>query len=182
MPYQLKPEPGETVLLDVRFQPSQKSEPFHFAVSDQALYLPARKLVVSGDPTFFQRVLKSDIKEVSVQEVRPYGSWVFAVLMVLTGVALGISCLASNTAVPARAYGWALALIVGGCIMPFAAKGRQRLVVTHTERTFKWNPPFVVDNSSKRQVKDILSSILDACRETGIPTVYPAQPKPSPVI
>jgi len=164
--------------LDVRFQPSQKSEPFHFAVSDQALYLPARKFVVSGDPTFFQRVPKSDIKAVSIQNVRPYASYAFAVLMFLAGIALGISCLASSAAVPARAYGWALALVVGGVILPFAAKGRQRLVVAYAERTFKWNPPFVVDKPSKQQVKGILGSILDACREIGIPTVHPAQPEP----
>lgn len=179
MPYQLKPEPGETVLLDVRFQPSQKSESFHFAVSDQAVYLPARKFVVSGDPTFFQRVLKSEIKMVSVQDIRPYGSYAAAVLMLIAGIALGISCLASSTPVPVRAYGWALALIVGGVILPFAAKGRQRLVVAYAERTFKWNPPFVVDKSSKQQVKDILSSVLEACRETGIPTIHSAQSEPS---
>ena len=178
MSYQLKPEPGEIILLDVRFQPSQKSEPFHFAVSDQALYLPARKFVVSGEPTFFQRVPKSDIKAVRIQDVRPYGSYAFAVPMFLAGIALGISCLASSVAVPVRAYGWALALVVGGCVLPFAAKGRQRLVVAYAERTFKWNPPFVVDKPSKQQVKDILSSILDACRQTGIPTVHPAQPEP----
>ncbi len=170
MPYELKPQIGENILLDVRFQPSAKSEPFHFAVTDQAVYLPAKKFVVSGDPHYFKRVPNTDIKEVSIQKANAYGAWFTAALMLIAGIALGIILLlnASGTISP-RAVGWTLALIVGGILLPWAAKGRKRLVIVMAKGVFRWNPPFVVDKRSKIQVQEIMQSILDTCSGSGLP-------------
>lgn len=177
MPYEIRALPGETILLDVRFQPSRKSEPFHFVVSSEAVYLPAKKFVVSGDPCYFRRVPHAQVQQVSVQHVRPLGAWVLSILMVCVGVALGALWLsAGGGGGMARVMGWALALIVGGVLMPWAAKGRQRLSVTLAAGAWRWNPPFVVDGPSKRQVQDILESILDTCRSVGLPVAYEAEP------
>ncbi len=177
MPYELKAQPGETILLDVRFQPSPKSEPFHFAVSTEALYLPTKKFVVSGDPRCFRRVRHTQVRQVAVQNVRPVGAWVWGVLMVAAGLALGALWLGTATqGTMPRLLGWALALIVGGVLMPWAAKGRQRLTVTLAASVYRWNPPLVVDQQSKQQVQDILESILDTCRSAGLPVLYEAEP------
>ncbi len=177
MPYELKALPGETILLDVRFQPSARSEPFHFAVSSEALYLPMKKFVVSGDPRCFRRVPHAQVRRVSVGQVRPAGAWALGILMVAAGLALGASWLGAvgGSAMP-RLLGWALALIVGGVLMPWAAKGRQRLSVAWGAGAWRWNPPFVVDRASKQQTQDILESILDTCRSAGLPVAYEAEP------
>ncbi len=176
MSYELKVLPGETVLLDIRFQPSRKSEPFHFAVSTEALYLPAKKLIALSNPYYFRRVPHAEVRRVSVEPVRPAGAWVGGILMVLAGLALGALWLSlpDKGTVP-RVLGWALALIAGGVLMPWAAKGRQRLSVMLGSGAWRWNPPFVVDAQSKRQVQDTLESILDTCRSVGLPVAYEAE-------
>ena len=176
MPYELKPQDGESILLDVRFQPSAKSEPFHFAVTNQAVYLPIKKFVVSGDPRCFQRVPNADIRYVSVQKANPYGAWAGAALMVAMGVTLTLSLLSTlgTAALQPRLFGWALALTIGGLLLPWAAKGRQRLVVVMAKGVFRWNPPFVVDKRSKLQVQALLQSILDTCHTSGVPVSQPS--------
>ncbi len=177
MPYELRALPGETVLLDIRFQPSAKSEPFHFAVSSEAVYLPAKKFVVSGDPCYFRRVPHVQVQQVSVQHVRPTGAWALGILMVVCGLALGTLWLSAGVeGGMARLLGGALALIVGGVLMPWASTRRQRLSVTLAAGVWRWNPPFVVDKQSKQQVQDILESILDTCRSVGLPVAYEAEP------
>ncbi len=96
--------------------------------------------------------------------------------MVVCGLALGALWLSlpDKGAVP-RVLGWALALIAGGVLMPWAAKGRQRLSVMLGTGAWRWNPPFVVDAQSKRQVQDTLESILDTCRSVGLPVAYEAE-------
>lgn len=177
MSYELKALPGEAILLDVRFQPSGRCEPFHFAVSSEALYLPTKKFVVSGDPRCFRRVPHAEVGQVAVQNVRPAGTWVWGVLMVLAGLGLGVLWLGTATeGTMPRLLGCALALIVGGVLMPWAAKGRQRLTVTLKAGGWHCDPPLMVDGPSKQQMRDILESILDTCRTVGLPVAYEAEP------
>ncbi len=172
MSYPLQPEPGEVVVLDVWFQPSPKSAPLHFAVSDRALYLPAQTR--AGGPAVFRRVPKSSVTEVRLREVPPYGAWALAALMLVAGAALGASCLASGAAGSARACGGALALIAGGCLLALAGRGRQRLVVAHADRVFQWTAPLAANRLSQQKAWDILSSILGACEAGGMPVSRPA--------
>ncbi len=171
MPYILNPQADEQILLDIRYEPSAKSEAFHFAVTNQAVYLPATKFVLSGDARYFQRVPHAEVKEVSVQKAKAYGAWIAAVLLIAAGLVLVVSqMMAGFAVVDTRFLGWAAALIIGGALLPRAAKGRERLVVVMSKSVFRWNPPFVVDRKSKEQVQAILQSILDTCQTNGVPT------------
>ena len=95
MPYEIQQEPGERVLLDLAFRASEKQVVYRSAdrpddlrlgISDRAIYLPAKRFVVSGDPCYFRRVPKAQVNLVQVQGPRAYGLWIAAVLMVLAGV------------------------------------------------------------------------------------------------
>lgn len=184
MPYEINPEPGENVLLDVWFQPSNKCEPFGFAVSDQALYVPAKKFVISGDPRFFKRVPDCDLRSISVEKTRPYAAWMLSALMTVAGLTIiGGLIIGSRVTTDPHAFCEALSVLVGGLLVPFAAKGRKRLVITMASGTYKWNPPFVVDKASKQQIESVLQSILEACRRSGKPVVIePPRPTAMPIL
>src|SRR5947207_9851388 len=78
-------EPGETVLLHESYRPSQKSEPFAIAVSDRAVFIPAKKAFAVRDPYYFKRVPHARVHSVTVRKLNPVALWSLAVVMVVTG-------------------------------------------------------------------------------------------------
>src|SRR5277367_6569768 len=87
MAYKPEMEPTEKLALQIAFKVSEKAATFNFAVSDRALYWPATKAFAVNDATYFKRIRNSEIFEVCVRRLPPYGLWVVAVLMVLAGLA-----------------------------------------------------------------------------------------------
>jgi hypothetical protein len=171
MPYEIQAEPGEKVLLDLAFQVSEESESFRFGVSDRALYLPSKRFVVAGDPRCFRRVPRAQVIEVRVQDLRPHGLWIAAALMAAAGLVTQILMLMpffTDLEGEFVLSGWPLALLVGGLLLPLAARGRQRMVVRMVDRSFKWYPPLVVDRASKRRIAATLAEIVAACRTAGL--------------
>jgi hypothetical protein len=67
--------------------------------------------------------------------------------------------------------GTPLALLAGGALLPFVARGRKQLVVAFQKGAYRWTPPMVVDGESKRQVRWILEQVLDAAQRAGVPAV-----------
>jgi hypothetical protein len=174
MPYVMEMEEGETKLREVRFSLGGKTAPFFFGVSDRALYLPATRLVVTGDGTYFRRVPKEDVVSVAVEKTKPYGAWVFAGLMVAAGLVTEVLMMApllSQTPGTWRVSGWPLAVLVGGFLLPFAAKGRRRLRVRLQKGGFKWDPPMVVGSAPKKEIDSVLDGIAEACGAAGMPVV-----------
>jgi hypothetical protein len=117
---------------------------FCFAVTDRAVYVPATRLVFSGDPHYLKKVPLSEVREVRVEPIRPYAAWVSA---------------------------WPLALLVGGGLLPFVARGRHRLVVAFQKGAFCWTPPLLVDRESREHVQSILTDVLRAAANAGVVTV-----------
>jgi hypothetical protein len=192
MAYIVEAEPGENVLLDVEFRASQKDIVYRasqrppdlrMAISDRAFYFAATRFVVSGDPTYFRRVPKDQVREVRVQSLRPYGLWVAAALMVAAGLVTEILMMwPLVTQIPGtyRVSGWPLAILVGGLVLPFASKSRQRLMIQMVKGRFKWEPPLVLDRASKQRIAATLDDILKACQAGGYQVVddrSPADPQ-----
>jgi len=50
MAYQIVPEPGEQVQVSIDLKLSKKAKPFHFGISDRALYVPRVKFIAKSDP------------------------------------------------------------------------------------------------------------------------------------
>jgi hypothetical protein len=83
MSYKITAEEGETVLLHESYQPSWRGEPFAFAVSDRALYVPATKRF----RRYFQRIPLSQVQSVTLQKDPLRGVWVLAAFIVAVGLA-----------------------------------------------------------------------------------------------
>ncbi len=71
MAYDPQLESGEKLLRQFSIKVTKKVEPFVFAVSDQAVYWPAKKLVALSDPYYFRRIRLNEVQEVVVRRVPP---------------------------------------------------------------------------------------------------------------
>src|SRR6266498_1108159 len=56
MAYEVILETGEEVAARIELNLSKKAQPFHFAVSNRAVYIPRVKLIAKTDPYYFQRI------------------------------------------------------------------------------------------------------------------------------
>ncbi len=172
MAYEVIPESGEEVVADLELHLSKKAQPFFFAVSNQALYIPRIKLFAVSDPFYFERVPLNQIRHVSVKRLRPYGLWVLAVLMVVAGVFSTFALwdqMWSKKPAAQSVSGWPIAIIVGGFLIPMAARGRKGLEIWYSGGKFSWKPPLVVDKASKEKISETFQDIIDSCEEVGVP-------------
>jgi hypothetical protein len=64
--------------------------------------------------------------------------------------------------------GWPLALVVGGILLLFVARGRFGLQIVTSNRSFTWKPPLVVDKPSRTRVAVILKEMVQICQHAGL--------------
>ena len=150
---------------------SKKAQPFHFAVSNRAIFIPRIKLIAKTDPFYFQRVPLDQVREVTVRRLRPYALWLLAALMIPTGLASTVFMMEhalNDTAVGQEISGWPIAVFVCGFLVPFVAKGRLALRIEFNDGSYRWKPPLVVDRRSKDKIRDTMRTILEACRRVGV--------------
>lgn len=173
MAYLPELEPGENLVLETAFKVSEKSAPFNFAISDRAIYWPATKVFAVHDATYFKRLRKAEVAEVSVRRLPPYAFWLVAILLVLAGLVTAyfmLIPLINHEPGEHTVSGWPLALVIGGILLPFAVKGRLGLEIRTLDRTFRWKPPLVVDKASKQNIEAFFDEIIVACEEAGFNT------------
>jgi hypothetical protein len=171
MAYKPELEPNENLALQIAFKVSEKAVAFNFAVSDQALYWPATKAFAMNDATYFKRLRNNEISEVCVRRLPPYGLWIVAILMVLTGLATAYfmyAPLINREPGEHRVSGWPIAIFVGGILLPFAARGRLGLEIRTHDKKFRWKPPLVVDKTSKQKIQATFDEIIAACEKSGL--------------
>jgi hypothetical protein len=171
MAYELELEPSEKVALQIAFQVSEKADAFNFAVSDQALYWPAKRLFAINDATYFKRFKNHQVIEVCVRRLPPYGLWVVAILMTLAGLASACFMYAPLIGAEPGTHpvsGWPVAILVGGILLPFAARGRLGLEVRTLGERLRWKPPLVVDRASKQKIQATFDQIIAACEKSGL--------------
>jgi hypothetical protein len=168
MGYTFQPQPGEKVVVNISYRRKSKSEALHLIVSNQAIYIPAKNWIV--DPYSLRRIPLDETSEVRIQMVRPY--WAYATSLIMIGV--GFTAFWSFTLPEAQmtpmALGRSIAMVIGGALMPIAARGRQRLIIRWQGGSFKWLPPLHVDSESKVQMNGILSQVVKACETVQVPT------------
>jgi len=172
MAYEVVPEPGEAVQAQIQLDLSRKAQPFHFAVSNRAIYIPRIKLIAKTDPFYFQRVSLDQVREVMVRRLRPYALWLLAAVMIPAGLLSTILMMEPVLKeVPGthQISGWPIAVFVCGFLVPFVAKGRLDLRIVFNEGAYRWKPPLVVDRGSKERIRATLRTIVDACQRVGLP-------------
>ena len=151
---------------------SKKAQPFFFAVSNRAIYIPRIKLIAKTDPYYFQRVPLNQLRHLVVKRLRPYALWLLAGLMIIIGVVTTISMMEPvlrNEPGTHRISGWPIAVFVCGFLVPFAAKGRFGLEIRFSDGKYRWKPPLVVDRASKKKIAETIQTIVEACRKVGAP-------------
>jgi hypothetical protein len=170
MAYEVITEPGETVQTNIQLRLSEKAQPFFFAVSDRAIYIPRVKLIAKTDPYYFQRVPFDHIQHISIRRLPPYALWVLAGLMIPTGLLTTywmMEPVMRHEPGVHEISGWPIAVFVCGFLVPIAARGRFGLDISFRDGKFRWKPPLVVDGASKQKIADALQSIIAACDKGG---------------
>ncbi len=170
MAYEVVPEPGEELAASIELKLSKKAQPFFFAVSNRAIYIPRIKLVAKTDPHYFQRVRLEQVHEVTVRRLAPYALWILAGLMVTVGFVTTVFMMEPvlrNEPGTHRISGWPIAVFVCGFLIPFAAKGRFGLEIRFSGGKYRWTPPLVVDRASKRKIAETIQIIAGACEKVG---------------
>jgi hypothetical protein len=170
MAYEIVPEPGEQIEAQIRLNLSERARPFHFGITNRALYIPRIKLIAKTDPFYFQRVRLEQIQEVRVRRIAPYALWVLAALMISLGLVTTIWMMEPvlrNEPENHQVSGWPIAVFVCGFMVPFAAKGRFGLEVSFSDGRYRWKPPLVVDRTSKQKIAETFQTILEACEKVG---------------
>jgi hypothetical protein len=171
MAYEVVSEPGETVQANIRLKLSKKAQPFFFAVSDRAIYIPRIKLIAKTDPYYFQRVRLEQIQHVAIKRLPPYALWLIGGLMIPIGLVTTIWMMEPvlrNEPGAHQISGWPIAVFVCGFLIPFAAKGRFGLDICFSDGKYRWKLPLVVDKESKQKVAETIQSIVEACGKVGV--------------
>ena len=171
MAYAVVPETGERVEARIALNLSRKAQPFHFAITNRALYIPRIKFIAKTDPYYFERVRLEQVQQVTVRRLPPYALWLLAGVMIAAGLLTTVWMMepvVRNTPGTHRVSGWPIAALVCGFLVPFAAKGRFGLEVNFSNGRYRWKPPLVVDKASKQQVAETLQTIVEACEKVGV--------------
>ena len=171
MAYEVVTEPGEEVAASIALKLSKKAQPFFFAVSNRAIYIPRTKLIAKTDPYYFQRVRLEQVQQVTVRRLPPYALWVLAGLMISIGLLTTIWMMEPvlrNEPGTYRISGWPIAVFICGFLVPLAAKGRFGLEVGFSNGKYRWKPPLVVDGASKQKIAKTIQTIVEACEKVGV--------------
>ena len=169
MPFVIEPETGETIILDTEYAASEKSEPFAFGITNRAIFLPAKKTFAMQDPWYFRRIPLAEVREIRIRRLKPHLLTVLGILMTAVGLFTTVGMFMPDyQRGGGRIYGWPIAILVGGLILPFVARGRFGLIVTLAKGKFRWKPPLVIDRPSKENIAAVLAAIVQGARSAGI--------------
>jgi hypothetical protein len=171
MAYEVVRGPGEVVEAGIELNVSEKAEPFYFAISNQALYIPRIRFIAKTDPYYFQRVPLEQVRHISVTRIRPYALWALSILMILGGLVTTLFMMEPvlrKTPGDHHISGWPISIFVCGFLVPFAARKRFILEVWFSGGKYQWKPPLVVDKPSKEKIAETLKTIVDACNKVGL--------------
>lgn len=171
MPFTIEIQPGEEVYLQREFRGTH-DHVFAMAVSNQAVYLSAQKLALKRDPWYFKRVPLNEVEEVRHVKQRPIHVLLLGLIMILfggiTAVLMMWRALHPTPEVEVYVSGWPFAILVGGIVVPFIARGRKTLIVRMRKGRFKWKPQLMVDRKTRELCATIQAELIAACRKAGI--------------
>ena len=169
MPIDIDPPASERVLVNVRYQASSRSLPFALGVTDQAVYVPAKKLWARHDPWFINRIPITQVRHVIIKRTRTIAILIVSTLMVALGAFFMYFMLEPIVrGQGGRVSGWPVAIVVGGLLLPFFARGRRSLQIVFTKGKYKWTTPVVVDKASREYIRQLLEHIIGGFRSAGV--------------
>lgn len=165
MPYTVELERDEELIGNYSLKIGKKAEPFAFAVTTQALFLPRKRLFAVKDPTYFERLPIRNVREVRIQRIRPYAMLILAALMIFVGAITTFYMMRPQFKLEGgRVSGYPPAIVVVGLVIPFVIRGRYGLAIYYDEKLFRWKPTIAVDSKSREETVNFLTEIAEACR------------------
>ncbi|HJT17624.1 MAG TPA: hypothetical protein VJ853_09560 [Thermoanaerobaculia bacterium] len=169
MPIDIDPPAGERVFVNVHYRASKQSVPFALGITDQAVYVPAKKRWAMGDPWYIQRVPITQVRDVFIKRTRMLGILIVAALMVAGGgIATYLMLEPIVHGQGGKISGWPFAVLIGGLILPFFARGRRSLRIVFSEGKYIWTPPIAVDAPSRAYIQQLLDHIIGGFRQAGV--------------
>lgn len=169
MPLDIDPPEGERVFVNISYKGTSNAVPFVLGVTNQAIYIAGKKAFAMQDPYFIERVPISQVRQVVVRRTRAIGIMMLAALMIAFGAFVTYFMLEPIVhGQGGKVSGWPVALVVGGLILPFVARGRRTLKVVLDKRTYAWKPPMVIDSPSRQHIQELLEKIIAAFRSAGV--------------
>jgi hypothetical protein len=169
MPLDIQPPSSERVWVNVKYQASSRSVPFALGVTDQAVYIPAKKAWARDDPWVIKRIPITQVRHVQIKRTRTLAILAVAALMICFGAFITYFMLEPIVrGEGGRVSAWPVAIIIGGVILPFVARGRRSLVIIFTEGKYRWTPPVVVDKASRAYIHQLLEHIIGGFRGAGV--------------
>lgn len=163
---------SEEVIYEGGFQASAKTEPFAMAITSEAVHVLRKKLVAMSEPYHVVRIPKGGILAVELRRAGlVWRALIASVLGAAAATALLLMIRGNLAGVEPEHYGIVLALLAGSIVLPFVVRQRLSLVIVHEQGTYRWRPPILVDQASRREVQELLDGIIGACRQLGLRVV-----------
>ena len=173
MPFEVKPEQDEVIIL-LRELHGAHGAAFGIAISNRAIYLPAKKMFAKEDPWYFQKIPLSKVKSVSLKKLKPAFMVVLAILMIVLGLLTTYWMMAPVLeGKGGELKGYPIGILVAGIVLPFVIRGRRALIIRMVDKTYKWKPQLVIDSPTRKKHSLLLDEILEACKGVGISTTDP---------
>jgi hypothetical protein len=171
MPFNVDVQPGEELYLLREFHGSH-GHVFAMAVSNQAIYLPAQRMTLKADSWYFKRIPLTEVTEVSLAKAKPIYIYLLSLVMIVSGALMTYLMMAPRLrGEPGKVSGWPIAILVGGVLIPFIARGRNTLSVKMSKGRYKWKPQLAVDKKTREAASELQKEILQACKKAGIRTL-----------
>jgi hypothetical protein len=168
MAFIIDPEEGETILLLEELRGAHGAV-FAFGITNQAIYLPAKKTFARSDPYYFRRIPLAQIQNVALVRIRPWFLYIVASLMIIVGAMTTYWMMSPVlSGKDGDIKGYPIAVLVVGFVLPFVARGRKALVVNMTDERYRWKPQIVIDKVSRLRIANLLNAILQTARKVGV--------------
>ena len=169
MPFDLSLEEGERLIADLSFVVANDPAAFNIGITNQAVFLPRKKLFAVKDPTYSERVPLNRVVEATIKRLNPFFLWTLAVLMVAVGtVTTVLMMLPVFRGESGHLSGYPPAVAIVGLVIPSVSRRRYGLSIHIVGEAFLWKPRLHVDRASRNALQIFLTQTANALREAGV--------------
>lgn len=172
MQLKIMPLPGESIIFE---DGVYTSRPMVFGVTNQAVYV-TKEQHFRQESWRLERIPTAEIVKIFIRKERSMVVWVLGALtftgglIMAVGFALNLYRALPGTKVPI--VPWPFIFMAFGILMPIIGRGRRILTVQVGKKVHKWKAGIL--GGKKREVHDLQSRFLNACRSVGIPVASDA--------
>jgi hypothetical protein len=168
-PFDISLEEGEQLIANLTFMVPRDSAAFRIAITNDAVFLPSRKLFAVKDPTYCERVPLNRVVEAKVKKLSPFFLWALALVMVVGGrVTTALMMIPTLRGEGGQLSGYPPAVALVGLVIPIMARRRYGLSISLVDEAFLWKPRLHVDRASRGAAEVFLTQVADAFRQAGV--------------